>query len=601
MDTDQWIGQYCVNSSGTKAVVVYGPRQAANHEQSFHQGGLAAVVDLGSGAVTKLPDTVSMAYHNPGCGDGDQAVLSRLGDDRGRAVTTLMLVDTTTGAVVRRVGVPGQVTSAVARQGRIAAASGTSVVSVDHDGSVARLTDTHGTPARLATGPGGELAFEVTASGRTEVHRLAQGQDQVLATAGAGEIRLRASRPGITVVGPKASALLPAGVRPAGWHTVDAPSEAEVSTDNALVVTSASNKDEAAGRMALGEVSGGTRPVRISAVVPATGANPAFVVLPAAQRPGDGAAASPARPAPAEVRGAAPAAGPDPAGTTIDVDRACAVPRNDPKVMSLQPSPQMAEWAIDLAVQGQLTVPRPAGWNGSPLAAYTPQGLFPSHDLSGGGRVPAQIMLGIAAQESNMWQASQHAVDGESGNFEQGGFYGNHGDNSVVDFSQADCGYGMMQVTDGMRVPDRSYTQQQQLAIAVDYAANAAAGLQILQDKWNQTRARGLVANDGDPKYLENWWFALWAYNTGYHEQGSDASGAYGLGWTNNPGNPDYPADRKVFLSATRDDAKTPNHWSYPERVIGWAAYSLLRYDFINHKYVEAFSRGHWANLDAPQ
>ncbi len=213
-----------------------------------------------------------------------------------------------------------------------------------------------------------------------------------------------------------------------------------------------------------------------------------------------------------------------------------------------------------------------------------------------------------------MWQASPHAVDGESGNFEQGGFYGRTNGATTVDFGHADCGYGAAQVTTGMRKGDTVYTSAQQTAIAVDYAANISAGLQILQDKWNQTKQAGMIVNNGDPQYLENWWYALWAYNSGYHKRNDPTDpnskpDVYGLGWSNNVTNEDYPADRGGFLDQTTpctpeqqdpngncSDAKHPNSWSYPERVIGWARHSLLRYNYVDGKYQEAFARATWAH-----
>src|SRR6266536_2797225 len=73
-DTDQWIGQFCVTGSGRRAVVVYAPRQFANHESTMSAGGFAAVVDLTSGAVTKLAERVTLAYYNPACGSAETAV-----------------------------------------------------------------------------------------------------------------------------------------------------------------------------------------------------------------------------------------------------------------------------------------------------------------------------------------------------------------------------------------------------------------------------------------------------------------------------------------------------------------------------------------------
>jgi hypothetical protein len=193
--------------------------------------------------------------------------------------------------------------------------------------------------------------------------------------------------------------------------------------------------------------------------------------------------------------------------------------------------------------------------------------MFPSKTLSGGGNVPAQIMLGILAQESNLYQASWHAVDGETGNaLNSAGFYGldlANPDPTKIDWTRTDCGYGVGQVTTGMRTADTDtyvdgvfMNYMKQKAVALDYVTNIAAGLRILQDNWNTTRDAGLIANNDDPQYLENWWFAIWAYNTGFYPKpavGSPAGTPWGVGWANNPANPNYPADRQMFLTAPLD------------------------------------------------
>ena len=75
-DTDDWIGQSCVTGSGRRAVVVYAPRTYTNNEAAFGAGGFAAVVDLTTGAVTKLASRVSLAYFNPGCDAGEDVALT---------------------------------------------------------------------------------------------------------------------------------------------------------------------------------------------------------------------------------------------------------------------------------------------------------------------------------------------------------------------------------------------------------------------------------------------------------------------------------------------------------------------------------------------
>jgi hypothetical protein len=61
LETDQWIGNACVTSSGKKAVVVYAPRTFTNKGTLFDRGGFTAVVDLTTGAIKKLPIMSSLA------------------------------------------------------------------------------------------------------------------------------------------------------------------------------------------------------------------------------------------------------------------------------------------------------------------------------------------------------------------------------------------------------------------------------------------------------------------------------------------------------------------------------------------------------------
>src|SRR5262249_10928130 len=129
-----------------------------------------------------------------------------------------------------------------------------------------------------------------------------------------------------------------------------------------------------------------------------------------------------------------------------------------------------------------------------------------------------------------------------------------------------------------------SITANGKAKIAIDYAENIQAGMQILAGKWNQLYSAGIRMNGSDPSVVENWYFAIWAYNTGAQPDASDGnttgrtprpgptdgSGHWGLGWANNPMNPDYPHPRSMFLSQTYADAEHPSDWPYQERVFGW-------------------------------
>ncbi|MFG2723791.1 hypothetical protein [Streptomyces canus] len=593
IDTDQWIGQTCVTGSGDRAVVVYAPRQAVNDQQGFQQGAFAAVVDLADGTVTKLPELVSLAYFNPGCGDGEQAVLTR---PEGNG-TQLLTVDARKGELVRQQTVAGQLTSAVPFGNKIAAAQGDSVVSVDAKGATSTLARTGGTPFRLVPDAHSGLAYQVPAGKKVQVRRVSSaGADKLLGSGALGALAVHGNGGRVFVTGKDAEDAVPA--LPKSWQALDVPASAEVSTTGDLALTSVGNGTEAAGgRKAAADIA---QSVGINAVVPGSDTSFGFRVKPKAPKGTQGEEQSPALTDGIHTNSITPGDD-DPSTSTTDPDRACAVTRNDPKLQSLQPSTAQAEWATDLAVQGKLDVRRRSGWNGSELPSYTPQGLFPSTALKGGGRVPAQIMLGVLSQESNLLQASSRAAAGESSNFIQGGYYGNAGSVHTVNWAAADCGYGISQVTSGMAEADTTYTAEQQQAITVDYAANIAAGLQILQDKWNQLYDKGLLVNGGDPQYLENWWLALWAYNSGFNLPSStDASAPWGLGWFNNPANGLYPADRKMFLSSGYDDARNPNLWSYPERVLGWAAYSQQKTDPATGATMRAFTVGDWPTGNAP-
>jgi hypothetical protein len=139
----------------------------------------------------------------------------------------------------------------------------------------------------------------------------------------------------------------------------------------------------------------------------------------------------------------------------------------------------------------------------------------------------------------------------------------------------------------GARAGTAHHGRDGKTKVAVDYAENVAAGLQILVSKWNELYDAGIIANTGDPQYLENWYFALWDYNTGFHA--NTGSGPWGLGWTNNPQNADYAPGRSALLRSTYADAAHPADWPYQERVIGFMETPLV--DYKGHQSYAAPSR----------
>ncbi|MFF0819576.1 SGNH/GDSL hydrolase family protein [Micromonospora haikouensis] len=623
LDADQWIGQACVTGSGRRAVVVYGPRTFTNREPLMQRGGFAAVVDLDTGAVTKLRERVSLAYHNPGCGAGERAVLSRLempAPTGGAAHTWIGTVDAAHPTrAIRAVRAAGQITSTVPVGEELIGSKGASLVRIGAKGRTTAVATASASPFRLLADGRDAVAFQVVQDGRTEFKRFAAGRISDHGSAPKGEIKLRAGAGGrVFAVGGRAEARMTEQLPP-GWSAIDGLPDSDVSTTGALVVSRATTGREAAGRPAERPDSGQADRVDISARRTANGGPLAFTVRP--EDSGAGRRLSPAlggRAGTSTGSGSRATASTGDPNVPTDPDRTCAVSRNDPTIQVYQPTVRQMEWAADLAVRGMLTFQRPANWNNNGMSAYSPQGMFPSLPLAGGGNVPAQVFLGILAQESNLWQASRHAVDASVGNpLTSLGYYGldlEDPNYEFIDWEHTDCGYGAGQVTSGMKRSDTgqviagvTWDATKQQAVATDYAVNVAAGLRILQDKWNQTRNAGLIANNGDPQYLENWWFAIWAYNTGFYPQNPQSPSApYGVGWSNNPANTDYPADRAMFLTApldiydssghlivddeiAYDNAKHPNHWSYPERVIGFGYTSLIRYNYEEEEYLPTY------------
>jgi endonuclease/exonuclease/phosphatase family metal-dependent hydrolase len=621
LETDQWIGNGCVTGSGRRAVVVYAPRTFTNSSVLFDRGGFTAVVDLTTGAVTKLPVRTSLAYFNPGCGAGEEAVLTQGGDeDLGR--TRLLRLDAAAARIGARIEVPGQLTSPVPTAAGIVAADRGALVRVDGRGGRRVLATATGVPFRLAADADGGVVFMQRAGGgQVAVRRAtvpagtARAQVRTLAAGPLAGLDVTAGRGGrvfVTGAGKAGTALphvsivdVPAGSRlslqgrlaltsvlpasPATAAPTGQPTTPLAITATALgsgrsltfsAVPAWSGGPQAAGPRAPGWSGGPQAAGRIpagSAGPRATGTQGARPQLPSPQLP------SPQLPGPRP--GALPASSPtDPADPA---DRYCSVPRNDPRNQAMQPKPRQVEWAVDQAVREVLTVARPANWKNLGMPAYTPQGLFPSGGILGGSYVPAQIMLGIAAQESNLWQATRYALPGVTANPLIGNYYGldlyndTEADDWTIRWDKADCGYGVMQVTDHMRLAghekgpdDFAWDYQIQRAVGLDFATNVAAGLRILQNKWTQVKRADLQVNNGDPTKIENWFYAVWAYNSGFHEDAHDGS-PWGLGWANNPVNPRYPANRPAFLDTSYGDAAHPQNWPYPEKVIGWAGHPV--------------------------
>ena len=109
-----------------------------------------------------------------------------------------------------------------------------------------------------------------------------------------------------------------------------------------------------------------------------------------------------------------------------------------------------------------------------------------------------------------------------------------------------DCGYGIMQITSGMG-GGAGFDPQR---VAKEYAYNIGTGAKILMDKWNATPSVG----ENDPDVAENWYFAVWAYNS--------------FSYLNNPNNPKFNANRVPY-----DGSQKRADYPYQELVFGIAAH----------------------------
>lgn len=635
--SDTWIGNHCVTESGKYAAVSYAPRMFTNKPELMVRGAFTAVVDLTSGEVTKLPFQSSLAYFSPGCGQGDQAVFTQLthdGDDKQQ--TRLIIVDAATGKESKPVTLAGQITSAIPTGEGIVAAHGNKLVRINGTAEKT-LASTTTVPFQITADADGGITFidrelDKKASDKPAAWarhldrtKVRQGKRTDPVTVASGKLHAwdltRSARGEVFVTGDATSKTLPKRVHNPGklpkGAAISSHARAALTTTWSDGKTTLVNPEDAAK----------PRPARTALRMLDTGKSVTLDLRPGAHRVGDeaqGHALSPALPTGGPVD-----SGPDTGKKSTDGpstqsvrtqalaaqadnpsegtgERYCAVARNDVKKQAFQPTPRQVEWAVDQAVVGELNFYRSPNWKNTGTGGYQPQGLFPPTVLAGDPNgtldnedpdvtdkwhIPAQVMLGITAQESNMWQATRFAVPGVTANSLIGNYYGvdyaasgEQLDPWRINWADADCGYGITQATDGMRLPGKTKPGETALstlaqeAVALDYTANIAAGVRILSEKWNQTYNAGMKINGGHPKWIENWFFALWAYNSGFYNT-ADSQGHWGVGWTNNPANPLWKANRVPFLqnasNPAGDDyshAAHPQDWPYQEKVIGWAA-----------------------------
>lgn len=604
MPADTWIGNACAMDRDHVAAV-YAPRTFTNKPDLMQGGAFTAIVDVKTGTVTKLPFTASLAYFDPTCNpETGTAVFTAFRDHKTRLLTV-----TTSGKTTADASVNGQVTSAVPVDDGLVAARGHNLVHVSPAGKSRTLTGADSVPFQIRPTRDG-VAF-LDRSGEAARARLwtGSGKPSTLASGKLGDFALEQGAGGRVFLTGEAEKESAAG---SGVTVLDVPADTAVSSHGKLAVEpvlgagvragldhikgagkdfSPSEPSPDTARTGQSPAAETATPLTVESTATATGEKLTQTVLDTTSATGK-ESFSPVLAAAGEQSAGAVVAADARANNPVDTDRWCSVPRNDVKLLALQPTPNQVEWAVNMAIRGELRAQwiKQGGWRSQTgLSTIDPQGLFPPPTLKGtsGGRIPAQVLLGVLAQESNLWQAESGSVPGQMGNplAAVAGFYGHSGDNSDeywrVKWDKSDCGYGVGQVTDGMRLAghekagETSLAPNAQKAVALDYSVNIAASMYILADKWNQLHTSGqtITVNNDDPSKPENWFAALWNYNLGFNPNNNDGK-PWGLGWYNNPANPVYPPSRRPFMSDPRDAAK-PQNWPYQEKVMGWVAWSM--------------------------
>ncbi|MEV6443061.1 RHS repeat-associated core domain-containing protein [Amycolatopsis sp. NPDC051716] len=610
VDDSSWTGYQCLSGDGRFAAVAVLPASAVNRQAARDHGALAYSVDLTSGLVRPLAGGVGLKYFSPGCGTGDEAVFS-LDTGVNDQDTQLLRANLATGKIDTAITAPGQVTSAVPTASGIVGAAGPRLLSISGSGKPVVVATANGDVYDLRPAADGGVNFLWTRRGTqdaTAAHEHA-GTVTELGTGALARLQLFQGRGGHGLLA-GAGRTQPGALAAAAVSTADdigmARGASASSLDgDALLGPSADSQSPYPMVKATRTAKVLSRPPAPSTATATTAWPNYTTALPQTVASSPAGHLVPKADAAGKGGGGAAAA---PAATQTPT---CAVPPLDPAKQVMQPNPAQVDWAVQMAEQGLLTgsaYTRPAGFDNLGLAAYAPSSDFPlialSHPSGGASTVPRSVFEAIMAQESNWSQASWHAPAGTAGDPLIASYYGEGGDIRSINYAGADCGYGISQVTDGMHVGDHSLSAHGQIKVAVDYQENIAAGLQILETTWNSLYTDGIIANNGDPKDLENWYFAAWAYNSGIQPNAANGNttgctpgpsctgpdGTWGLGWTNNPANLDYPPNRDPYLQDTYADAAHPASWPYQERVLGWMASPLLRYG--SHAYAKPTYHG---------
>lgn len=659
LDPSTWYGYQCLTGDGKYVAVAVLPGDEINDNVSRDRGAYAYSVDVASGEVVPLASGVGLKYHSPGCGIGDSAAFTaNLGSDE--SSTEALSFNLASGAKTNDAVVAGQVTSVVPTTSGLLGAQDAAIVQIPTTGTAAKpsrartVAQAGGDAYDLRPAADGGVDY-LARDPRASTTKVQQLRGSTVTTVGTGKpstVSLFAGATGHNnVVGASVSGGQIAGrdasALPLGAETMSLDGHAVFGaargSGTAKAGTTPTTQTQAAAQAALPDVesesthklytASGSAAPQTSASSNAGTSDDDSSLTPSTKTGGSTQAGKDRKhvvtqPAPSEATGSKEktSAYSRTGAATLSVENAlattsavvvtptmsqnattpkCSIPRLESDLESMQPSNAQVNWATQMDEQGLLAgsaYTRPANYANMGLVAYAPSSDFPPIALShpsGSSQttVPRSVMLAIEAQESNFNQASWHALPGIAADPLIADYYGVVDSISTIDYPNADCGYGIAQVTDGMAASDTTISRHGEMKIAVDYEENIAAGLQILEKTWNSLYSDGVTANGGDPKYLENWYFAAWAYNTGIQPNAAFGNttgcnpsasctgpdGTWGVGWSNNPQNPDYDPTRKPYLQSTYADAAHPSSWPYQERIMGWMASPILRYGYYGY------------------
>ena len=630
LDDSSWTGYQCTSGDGLYEAVAVLPTSAVNIDAARDQGAFAYSVDLETGKVRPIATGVGLEYFSPGCGTGDTAAFSLyLGTNE--QSSEIVTADLATGKITHTTTVAGQVTSTVPTATGLVGVMGSQLVSLPQNKTSTvkpvKIASVTGAAYNLRPSADGGIDFLTLPSGKATatIDHESKGKTRSVGTGAAAQVQIFQGQAGHnTVVGAKSLAsgttmrsVNASNLKDPAYASLEGDAvfggyQKTTTADSSVLVTGTHNlvsRAQAATTTAVTGSASTAVPPGVpggggSVAADSTGKTPAGKALAATSHTAvqaDYLTSSPAQAAATQASTGQDSAVQPSAEQSSDTTQTptCSVPRNDPTKQAMQPSNSQVDWATQMAEQNLLTgssVARPANFDNLGLASYAANSDFAQVPLShpssdSDSTVPRSVMEAILAQESNWDEASWHALPGIAGNPLIGNYYGTAGSIDSIDYADSDCGYGIAQVTNGMASTDTEFSAHGQIKIAVDYEENIAAGLQILERTWNQLYAAGITANGGDPKYLENWYFAIWAYNSGIQPTAAYGNttgctpsatcagpdGTWGLGWSNNPANPNYPPNRQPYLAYTYADAAHPGDWPYQERVLGWMGTPLLR------------------------